>query len=381
MHRPHESPRPRRGARIPFTVAASLALTAGLLCSTSAAHAAVAPTVPPTSPASATATGAQLTATARGELVLAPGETPKVGTEVKWIITVTNTGSVPLDHVAEWGEALPSDPLEPGQTREVTDSTSLLQEELREGYAVLSVFVPATTPGGRITTAPLYSRLYLPAPAPVEAPSLTATARGELDLTPGETPTVGTRVKWTVTVTNTGDVELYDVGVEGAEEDEVDLQPEQTSEQTLSTTIGQSELDDRAAVLTTFAGGFTEAVEYIGVDVTGRLDLPFPAPTPTPTEPTPPGPTPTAPPVMPGTPGTVVPAASATAGATGSTGSTAAGSSVSTTTSSSAAETSERRLADTGSDASGLLPAAGILAALGALGVLLGRRRRNRTAD
>nr|WP_173288814.1 LPXTG cell wall anchor domain-containing protein [Rathayibacter sp. VKM Ac-2857] len=48
----------------------------------------------------------------------------------------------------------------------------------------------------------------------------------------------------------------------------------------------------------------------------------------------------------------------------------------STTKSSNAAEASKNRLAETGSDAAGALSAAGILTALGALGVLVGRRRR-----
>jgi LPXTG-motif cell wall-anchored protein len=64
-----------------------------------------------------------------------------------------------------------------------------------------------------------------------------------------------------------------------------------------------------------------------------------------------------------------MPAASGTTGTTGS-----------TTKSPAATEASKRRLAETGSDAAGVLSAAGILTALGAIGVVIGRRRRNRPA-
>ncbi|MDY0914022.1 LPXTG cell wall anchor domain-containing protein [Rathayibacter festucae] len=542
MHRRPDSRRPRRCAGTPFTVAASLALTVGLLGTASAAHAAVVPTATPTPTASATAKGPAFSATARGELVLKPGEKPAVGTEVKWTITATNTGDVPLDDVART-IAGPGRHLEPGQTLELASSTTLNQKQLAEGFAVLDEFTGARTPDGVSVYARVRGRLALPSPTPTptptipaptpapitpaptpttpaptpttpaptpttpvptptpEHPSLKATARGELVLKPGEKPTIGTEVKWTVTVTDTGDVALYDVSV-GETGDEVDLAPGQTRELALSTTLGQKDLDDRAAVLTTFAGGDTEYGEFISVDVTGRLALPTPTPpvpTPTPTPvppapiptpiPTPPAPTPApqgalevsargelvlepgekpavgtevewtitvtntradtiydiasrtsedffdlqpgetneltstteltqadltngytvlddivagftlsedevsapvtarltlstptptptptppaptpAPEPSPATPAIIAPPASATTG--------------STTKSSNAAEASKNRLAETGSDAAGALSAAGILTALGALGVLIGRRRRrHRRAD
>ncbi|ROQ04585.1 LPXTG-motif cell wall-anchored protein/uncharacterized repeat protein (TIGR01451 family) [Rathayibacter sp. PhB93] len=363
-----------------------------------------APTPTTPAPAPTPARGASLSATARGELVLKPGEKPTVGTQVKWTVTVTNTGDVPLTKVA-YALVPGGVDLQPGQTRELTTSTELNQKELADGSALLDQIVGATKPDGTRITTPLIARVALPSPTPVPSPttpaptpptpapaptpptpapaptpargaSLSATARGELVLKPGEKPAVGTQVKWTVTVTDTGDVALYDVSV-GETSDEVDLVPGQTKELTLSTTLTQKQLDDRAAVLTTFAGGDTEFGEFISVDVTGRLTLPTPtppAPTPTPT-PTPPAPTPTPTPVppaptptpapvtpAPATPAPVVPAAS---GATGS-----------TTKSSTAAEASKNRLAQTGSDAAGALSAAGILTALGAIGVLVGRRRR-----
>ncbi|MCJ1687044.1 hypothetical protein [Rathayibacter sp. VKM Ac-2927] len=318
MQRRPDSLRPRRCAGTPLTVAASLALTVGLLGTASAAHAAVVPTASPTPTASVTAKGAAFSATARGELVLKPGEKPAVGTQVKWTITVTNTGDVPLDDVARTIVG-PGRHLEPGEALELTSSTTLNQKQLAEGSAVFDEFTGARTPDGVSVYARVRGRLALPSPTPApitpvptpttpaptpttpaptptpeQHPSLKATARGELVLKPGEKPKVGTEVKWTITVTDTGDVALYDVSV-GETGDEVDLAPGQTRELTLSTTLGQKDLDARAAVLTTFAGGDTEYGEFISVDVTGRLALPTPTP-PTPTPPTPtPTPTPPAP--------------------------------------------------------------------------------------
>ncbi|MCJ1684230.1 LPXTG cell wall anchor domain-containing protein [Rathayibacter sp. VKM Ac-2928] len=449
MQRRPDSLRPRRCAGTPLTVAASLALTVGLLGTASAAHAAVVPTASPTPTASVTAKGAAFSATARGELVLKPGEKPAVGTQVKWTITVTNTGDVPLDDVARTIVG-PGRHLEPGEALELTSSTTLNQKQLAEGSAVFDEFTGARTPDGVSVYARVRGRLALPSPTPTptptptipaptpapitpvptpttpaptptppaptpttpaptptpeQHPSLKATARGELVFEPGEKPAIGTEVKWTITVTDTGDVALYDVSV-GETSDEVDLAPGQTRELTLSTTLGQKDLDDRAAVLTTSAGGDTEYGEFISVDVTGRLALPTPtppAPTPTPTPtPTPPGPIPTpiptpptptpappaptptptptptaAPPAPTLTPPAPTPAPEHSPDIPTPVAPAASGTTGSTTTSSKAAGASKNRLAETGSDAAGALSAAGILTALGALGVLVGRRRRS----
>nr|WP_254071413.1 MULTISPECIES: LPXTG cell wall anchor domain-containing protein [unclassified Rathayibacter] len=184
---------------------------------------------------------------------------------------------------------------------------------------------------------------------------------------------------WTATLTNIGDAPLYDVSLSDLS-DEVDLSPGETASVSVTTTLGQRELDEHTAVLSTFASGDTEEGAFISIDLTGRLALPIPATalTPATAAPAPATPTPT-----PGTPTPGTPTASpATAPAAPATPAAAASRSAgSSTGGSAAAATSGRRLADTGSDAAGALPGAGLLAALGALGVLLGRRRRNRTAD
>ncbi|MCJ1701734.1 LPXTG cell wall anchor domain-containing protein [Rathayibacter festucae] len=458
MHRRPDSLRPRRCAGTPFIVAASLALTVGLLGSASAAHAAVVPTATPTPTASAPAKRAAVSATAVGELVLEPGETPKVGTEVKWTVTVTNTGGVPLDNVAK--EVVgPGRRLEPGQALNFVSSATLDQKELADGYASFGRVYTATAPDGAIGV-PVRARLALRSPAPAPTPPtptptpttpaptpttpapvpagqgvLTATARGELVLKPGEKPTVGTAVKWTVTFTNTGTVPLDDVAqVFGGPR--LHLEPGQAGDAIRSTTLNQKQLTAGSATLDEFAGARTPDGVWVYARVRGQLALPSPTPTPTPTTPAPapapttpaptptptpvptPTPTPPAPTPVPTTPAPTPPAPTpaptptptppaptpaptppwptpdtptpapvtpapapstpaavlpAASGTTGTTGST--------TKSSTAAEASKSHLARTGSDAAGALSAAGILTALGALGVLVGRRRpRNRSA-
>ncbi|MCJ1704180.1 LPXTG cell wall anchor domain-containing protein [Rathayibacter sp. VKM Ac-2926] len=369
-----------------------------------------APTTPvptPTTPAPTPtpARGAAFSATAVGELVLPPGEKPKVGTEVKWTVTVTNTGDVPLDDVAIVlaGRGIH---LEPGQGRDFVYSTTLDQKQLADGYAVSIDTLGATEPDGTEVYTPLRARLALPgatpaptpttpaptpttpaptpttpAPVPAGEGALTATAHGELLLKPGEKPKVGTPVQWTITVTNTGDVRIDSIlnKVIGGL---LDLQPGRSGK--LIGTIGltQTDLTNGYAVLDVPVTGKNAKGAEIIAPLSARLDFSTPTPptpTPTPTTPapapTPPGPvpaTPTSAPVTPapGTPATVAPAAVVPA-ASGTTGSSS-----STTKSPTAAETSKRRLAETGSDAAGVLSAAGILTVLGAIGVLVGRRRR-----
>ncbi|MCJ1701733.1 LPXTG cell wall anchor domain-containing protein [Rathayibacter festucae] len=441
MHRRPDSLRPRRCAGTPFTIAASLALTVGLLGSATAAHAAVVPTATPAPTASATAASASLSATARGELLLKPGEKPQVGTQVKWTITVTNTGTVGFKYVVTNGGDEEVE-LKPGDKHDFIRIGTLTQADLNNGYTRspasasygwtsdgvqvvasfsgrldLSAPVPTpspTTPAPTPTTpAPTPTTPAptptTPAPVPAGQGALAATARGELLLKPGEKPKVGTQVKWTVTVVNTGDAAVVDIGntVFG---DLLDLEPGQTGELTASTQLTQTDLSNGYTVLDEPLVGTTIKGVGVTAPLSARLTFATPVPTPTPTTPAPtpapttpaptpapttPAPTPTTPapaptttpapvpatpatptstpvapapapaPGTPVTPATVMPAASGTTGITGS-----------TTKSPAATEASKRRLAETGSDAAGALSAAGILTALGAIGMLVGRRRR-----
>ncbi|TDX77277.1 putative repeat protein (TIGR01451 family) [Rathayibacter sp. PhB151] len=286
MHRRPDPLRPRRCAGTPFTVAASLALTVGLLGSATAAHAAVAPTATPTPTASAGVITPALSATSRGELVLVPGEKPAVGTQVKWFVTVTNTGDVPLTDVAPALVEVPFT-LEPGQTREVTLTSTLDQKNLTNGYADLDALVSGATPTGARVGADLLARLPLstptptpttPAPVPAGQGALTATVRGELVLKPGEKPTVGTEVKWTITVTNTGDVPLDDTASKFAGPG-LHLEPGQARELTSSTTLDQERLATGFANLDDFATATRPDGALIAARLSGRLDLPSPSPT------------------------------------------------------------------------------------------------------
>ncbi|QHC61565.1 LPXTG cell wall anchor domain-containing protein [Rathayibacter festucae] len=382
-----------------------------------------APTPTTPAPAPTPARGASLSATARGELLLEPGEKPEVGTQVKWTITITNTGDVPLTKVASALTQGGFD-LQPGETRDLTVLADVLERDLANGYMAVDLPVAGVTPEGASVGTPLVGRLDLrtptpaptpttpaptpttpaptpttpaPAPTPKQGPALTATARGELVLKPGEKPKVGTEVKWTITITNTGDVPLDDF--DPAFGPGLRLEPGQGRESVVSTPLDQKQLADGYAYFDRFIGADTPDHRRVFAPVNARLALPGTTPTPTPTtpaptpttpaptpaptaSPTPAGPapaTPTPAPVTPGTaPATGTPAAvvPATAGPTGLAGSTGSAAKSSTATSSTAAEASKRRLAETGSDAAGVLSAAGILTALGAIGVLVGRRRR-----
>jgi LPXTG-motif cell wall-anchored protein len=319
VHRRPDSLRPRRCTGTPFTVAASVALTVGLLGSASAAHAAVVPTATPTPTASATAEHPALTATARGELVHQPGETPTVGTPVKWTVTLTNTGDVHLASVKTDISSLSAD-LEAGDFLDLSVYRTLTQNDLTNGYTVLNAYATGSTTSGAAVTATISARVALPAPTPTptpttpaptpttpaptptpttpaptptpqQGPSLKATALGELVLKPGERPTVGTAVKWTVTFTNTGAVPLDEVarvfGGPGLR-----LEPGQSGDAIKSTTLDQKQLAAGAAGLDEFVGARTPDGVWVYARVRGQLALPSPAPTPSPTTP---APAPTAP--------------------------------------------------------------------------------------
>jgi hypothetical protein len=300
VHRRPDPLRPRRCAGTPFTVAASLALTVGLLGSATDAHAAAAPTVSPSPTASTGVNTPALSATSRGELVLVPGEKPAVGTQVKWFVTVTNTGDVPLTDIARALVEVPFT-LEPGQTREVTLTNTLDQKNLTNGYVDLDALVSGATPTGARVGADLLARLPLLAPAPTpttsapgpttSAPSpttpapvpagqgaFTATARGELVLKPGEKPTVGTEVRWTITVINTGDVPLDDVARRFAGPG-LRLEPGQARELTSSTTLDQERFVDGYANLDEFTLATTPDGASVSARISGRLTLPSPSPT------------------------------------------------------------------------------------------------------
>ncbi|NRG41007.1 LPXTG cell wall anchor domain-containing protein [Rathayibacter sp. VKM Ac-2835] len=249
----------------------------------------------PTPPASAATTDG-VTATVRGALDLKPGEKPRVGTPVTWIVTLHN--STP-DAVDVLGALLH---LEPGESAEVEDDlppTTLTQADLDAGHvsyrsrydivapvghSILRVDgdlrLPASTPTpppsqpATPTTTP--TAPAAPATPAVTTDGVTATVRGALDLKPGEKPTVGTPVTWTITLHNdTPDIvkvlkALVRIGPGESAEVEDDLPP---------TRLTQADLD---AGVVTYRSRFdvgADGAQQI-VRAHGELTLPKAAPAP-----------------------------------------------------------------------------------------------------
>ncbi|NQX16747.1 hypothetical protein [Rathayibacter sp. VKM Ac-2857] len=270
-----------------------------------------APTTTPTTPAPdttpSTTAADQVTASVRGALDLKPGETPTVGTPVKWTITLHNTTSHPVDVL----KALLH--LEPGESGDVEDNlapTTLTQADLDAGrvtYAsrydvvsndvrqiiraqgaleLASTTTPTTPAAPTAPTTP--TTPTSPASQAPDAPAhaaQTSSIRGELLLTPGDKVTADTRVKWTVTITNTGEVPLHNVD-NGHTGERVDLAVGQSKDLTITLPLGQSALANGTATLTARTSGTTDTGVLVHSRATGTLTLPTTTtPTSTPTTP------------------------------------------------------------------------------------------------
>ncbi|MCJ1687045.1 hypothetical protein [Rathayibacter sp. VKM Ac-2927] len=277
-----------------------------------------APQQQPTPAASASMSDG-VTATVKGVLDLKPGEKPTVGTTVKWTITLHNITSHPVDVLKAFSH------LEPGESGDVEDNlapTTLTQTDLDAGrvtyasrYDVVSSngrqiirargaleLASTTTPTATTTpTNPATPTAPTTPTAPAsQAPDATAHAaqsssiRGELLLEPDEKVTADTRVKWTVTITNTGEVPLHDVD-NGHTGERVDLAVGQSKDLTATLPLGQSALANGTATLTARTSGISDTGVLVHSRATGTLTLPTTTTTPTipatPTVPT----TPTAP--------------------------------------------------------------------------------------
>ncbi|MCJ1687046.1 LPXTG cell wall anchor domain-containing protein [Rathayibacter sp. VKM Ac-2927] len=373
------------------------------------------PTTTPTTPTTPTVTTDGVTATAQGALVLAPGEKPKVGTPVNWTIILHNDTP---DAVFVLKTLVR---LEPGESAQVDDNlppATLTQADLDAGVVTYrSRYDIGANGSERILR--VHGELTLPKAAPTAPHSdrVTASVRAVPDLKPGEQVKVGTVVKWIVTFHHStpdtasigGTTLVLTSGRSGYVEDT-----------TKPSTVTQADLD---AGVVTYRSEFnvsTPEGSYT-IPATGELTLPKPAPElpiGTTTDPA----TGTTPGTETGTitdgtttgtattAGTTAPVGSGAAttdesvaagtdspehAAVGAAARTGAGvaspsaptiadkASGSTSAKSSATKSaSAAHLAQTGVDTAAALPAAGILGLLGALGLLLGaRRRRNRTAD
>ncbi|NRG42557.1 LPXTG cell wall anchor domain-containing protein [Rathayibacter sp. VKM Ac-2835] len=405
MHtRPSQSPAPRRSSGRPLDVAASLVLTVGLLgCAAPVAQAAEAPAASagsastgvalpqgapspqptsepspspmptPTStttstpaPTPAPSTGAPtsgptaavpaLTVTITGTFLTDPGELVKEGTRVEFSYDVENTGGVDLK------EVLGRKTLAVGESFRLTTTEAVVSaQNLQDGFVPAeSKPVRGTLPdGSRVTvSAPFEYRLPIPEKPPVaaEAPDLDVQVSGTFETEEGEPVVAGTKVRWVAEVTNTGDVALRDVQVADSEK-LAELPVGETGVVSFESTVTERDVFNHSIFVASLATATTPSGVAYTENILGTLTIP--AVTPVPIGPAS-EPTPTPTPGAATRPATEVSVPTAPAGAAASASN----------------RTPAGHLASTGSDAAAVLPVAGFLGLLGAVGVLLGRRRR-----
>ncbi|QHC57494.1 LPXTG cell wall anchor domain-containing protein [Rathayibacter sp. VKM Ac-2760] len=359
----HQRPQSsRRGLGVPCTVAASLALTVGLLGAASAAHA-----VEPGAPAAAQSTPAadaaapSVSVTFSAEFTWRTNEPLDSTGPVSMTVRFANTGSVPfLSGGTPATEGAFT--VAPGETRSFSFHVASVSELLSKLSSLASIAAPTSataSPAATSTpaTASAPAAAAAAAAAGTDAPTVRVEFTGDFTVTSTGAPKAGTVPTFTVTLTNIGTTPVVDAAVPGTS-DSFTLAPGETK---------------------TFTFGIDSAGDLVSATVPPAPEpQPSPAPaTPTPSEPTA---TPSSPAVADGPtdPAQTVAAAESAPAPAGSTA--PAASTASAPTTSYARNVSSTRLAETGPDTAGAVPAAGILALLGSLGVFLGRRR-TRTAD
>ncbi|QHC57483.1 LPXTG cell wall anchor domain-containing protein [Rathayibacter sp. VKM Ac-2760] len=341
-----------------------------------------------------------------GEFVVEPGEQVKAGTRVKWTITVTNKSGIDLHNVSAAVDGGPRSEtlavLAKGEIKQIHLETVVTERDLEDGLARVAADVQGEAGDGTFT-AVANGKLLLQ----TETPRLEGSMTGRFDLQPERPVTVGTKVIWSVTVKNTGDV-FFD-GFNGIKQKTIAVGETQVYE--VTDTVTEADLAAGVVSRQTVAwGARPNRPLYNSVPILGVLRIPAATggdSAGTPTDPgatagTTPTPTPsngattgdaTAPadPIVVGQPAGTGPRSTATKGSPSTADSAVKGSTASNGATASkglAAETprttdsSAAHLAHTGVDTASALPAAGILGLLGALGLFLGgRRRRNSTAD
>jgi hypothetical protein len=204
--------------------------------------------------------------TITGRFVLAPGEPVVVGTTARFTDHVVNTGDVTLTGFDG------SRTLRPGEAADIVRDHVVTEADLASGSITSAAQYWATTPSGAGYETPVVTfELPVPGeqPAPQEHPGLAGRASGSPALAPGEKPRIGTRVTWTVTVTNTGDVELQDVRLRGGKE-RVFLAPGETRTLTRSTTLSAHDLETRrVSSITQISGRTPEEGALVHLEVRG----------------------------------------------------------------------------------------------------------------
>ncbi|QHC62888.1 LPXTG cell wall anchor domain-containing protein [Rathayibacter festucae] len=324
---------------------------------------------PSTAPASA---DPAVTVTITGRFLTEPGELVKEGTRVQFTYDVKNTGGVDLKDV------LGRKTFKVGESFLLNTTEAVVSaQNLKDGFVPAEAkLVRGTLPDGtRVTvSAPFVYKLPIPEkpPIPVPAPDLDVKIAGTFQVKEGEPVVAGTKVKWVAQLTNTGNVALRDLQV--ADSDKLaELPAGETGVVSFETEVTERDVFNHSIWVASLATATTPEGTTFTKSTLGTLGIPTVIPftplTPASTvAPTPIGPDakPTATPLSGGATRpaaeVTVPTAPAAAAAASSKQSTSG------------------HLASTGSDAAALLPAAGVLGLLGALGVFLGRRRRGRTA-
>ena len=439
MHtRPSHPHGPRRSSGRPLDVAASVVLTLGLLGS--AAPAALAaeatPSTGSTPAPSALSQGAPAPSPSSSPTAEHPALQKNVtaefvpdgsGMNANYTIHLKNTGDVPLTVVLK--EAfLPADPpitLAAGESKDISRSTPLTADELKGGYWAYNFSGDAATPQGRRIEAGFAGKIIVdrtprptaapsqpttpapstgaptpapstsaPIPAPLPVPTVatqevTVTVTGRFWTAPGELVKEGTRVLFSQDVKNTGAVDVTNVlgrdKLAVGESFRLGTTEVVVTAQNLKDGFVPSDSESSNEIL---PGGTRLIVSAPKLTIPAEAPVPTEAPTVTPAPGGPVSPAvvgpvsptaagPDAQPSATPSAGAAARAAVEVATSSGTAASTTAGTAASTTAGT--ARSTTGRLASTGSDAAAVLPAAGVLALLGAVGVFLGRRRRSRT--
>ncbi|TDX78959.1 LPXTG-motif cell wall-anchored protein [Rathayibacter sp. PhB151] len=317
----------------------------------------------------------EITVTVTGKFLTEPGELVKEGTRVEFSQDVKNTGPVDITKV------LGREKLAVGESFHLTTTEAVVTaQNLKDGFVTPEAESSnEILPGGTrvIVSAP---KLPIPAKAPVstEKPDLEVKVSGTFQVKEGEPVVAGTKVEWVAALTNTGDTALRDVQVADSEK-LAELPVGKTGVVSFESTVSERDVLDHSISVAAAATAITRDGYDYSKQTLGTLAIP--ATTPDPAGPDAPASAGPASPAAVGadgqpaaTPSSATAARSATEVATSSNRGE-----VATSAAAGATRSTAGHLASTGSDAAAVLPAAGVLALLGAVGVFLGRRRRSRT--
>ena len=225
----------------------------------------------PKDPSTSIAAEDRVTASVRGAADLEPGEQVKVGTVVHWIVTFHHHSS---DSVTVNGTTLDLSPGRSGYVEDTTKPTTITQADLDAGTVTYSSAFGITTPAGGYTI-PATGELTFPKPAPAvaEHPALSGTVHGEFAAPRGSRVATGTRITWTATLTNTGDVPLHDVHVADSEH-LATLAAGATADLTFSSTVEPEDVRDGFVFGSFSASGTSPAGSRTAVSFHKTLTIP-----------------------------------------------------------------------------------------------------------